>query len=161
MRTRRRGRRVAHEKKKSDDFRPLRKRDHLSLLVVFKAPRFIASFIHRFFPNRFQFSLSHQKGGSRRKKKTKNITRENRKTQTLFFSISYRHDVSFALVHEFDRHAHAFPVETDVIGAHDDRRHNSFLITIKKRRRSKNAFKRRRRFFLYCLGFVSLGFVSS
>ena len=75
-------------------------------------------------------SLSHQKERdqiSRRKKKTlKKQLRErekNRKTQqTLFFSIlSYRHDVSFALVHEFDRHAHAFPVETDVIvGAHDD-----------------------------------------
>ncbi len=36
-------------------------------------------------------------------------------------SISYRHDVSFALVHEFDRHAHAFAVETDVVVvAHDD-----------------------------------------
>ena len=65
---------------------------------------------------------------SRRKKKTlKKQLRErekNRKTQqTLFFFsvLSYRHDVSFALVHEFDRHAHAFPVETDVIvGAHDD-----------------------------------------
>ena len=33
---------------------------------------------------------------------------------------SYRHDVSFALVHEFDRHAHAFAVETDVVVAHDD-----------------------------------------
>ena len=73
-------------------------------------------------------SLSHQKEGSNLAKKKedikKTITREkNRKTQqTLFFSIlSYRHDVSFALVHEFDRHAHAFPVETDVIvGAHDD-----------------------------------------
>ena len=98
-------------------------------------------------------------------KKTLHEREKNRKTQqTLFFSIlSYRHDVSFALVHEFDRHAHAFPVETDVIvGAHDDRPTNSFLTTIKKRRRSKkNAFKRRRRFFLYCLGFLSLGFVSS
>ena len=28
---------------------------------------------------------------------------------------SYHHDVSFALVHEFDRHAHAFAVETDVV----------------------------------------------
>ena len=77
-------------------------------------------------------SLSHQKERdqiSRRKKKTlKKQLRErekNRKTQqTLFFFfsvLSYRHDVSFALVHEFDRHAHAFPVETDVIvGAHDD-----------------------------------------
>ena len=77
-------------------------------------------------------SLSHTKERdqiSRRKKKTlKKQLRErekNRKTQqTLFFFfsvLSYRHDVSFALVHEFDRHAHAFPVETDVIvGAHDD-----------------------------------------
>ena len=83
------------------------------------------------------FSLSSKREGSNLAKKKedikKTITRErekNRKTQqTLFFSIlSYRHDVSFALVHEFDRHAHAFPVETDVIRAHDkDRRRQLFL----------------------------------
>ena len=76
-------------------------------------------------------SLSHQKEGSNLAKKKEDIKKtlhereKNRKTQqTLFFFfsvLSYRHDVSFALVHEFDRHAHAFPVETDVIvGAHDD-----------------------------------------
>ena len=75
------------------------------------------------------FSLSSKREGSNLAKKKEDIKKtlhereKNRKTQqTLFFSIlSYRHDVSFALVHEFDRHAHAFPVETDVIvGAHDD-----------------------------------------
>ena len=148
MRTRRRGR-VVHEKKKSD-FRPLRKKRR-SLFVG------VQSTFHRIvyiqiFP--VSNSLSHQKGISKRRQNTREKDAS---------SISYRHDVSFALVHEFDRHAHAFPVETDVIvGAHDDRPTNSFLTTIKKRRRSKkNAFKRRRRFFLYCLGFVSLGFVSS
>ena len=75
--------------------------------------------------------------------------------------------MSFALVHEFDRHAHAFPVETDVIviGAHDDRPTDTLFLNNNNKeeeeRSKKNyAFKRRRRFFLYCLGFVSLGFVS-
>ena len=98
---------------------------HVSSRIVYTC----IDFSHEIVSN--SLSLSHQKEGSNLAKKKedikKTITREkNRKTQqTLFFSIlSYRHDVSFALVHEFDRHAHAFPVETDVIvGAHDDRRH--------------------------------------
>ena len=150
MRTRRRGRRVAHEKKKERRLSSSSSKKETISLCCWCSKHHVSSRIvhtYRFFPNRFQFSLSHQKEGSshEEKRRQKNITREkNRKTQTLFFSISYRHDVSFALVHEFDRHAHAFPVETDVIvGAHDDRPTNSFLTTIKKRRRSKkNAFKR-------------------
>ena len=100
---------------------------HVSSRIVYTC----IDFSHEIVSN--SLSLSHQKEGSNLAKKKedikKTITREkNRKTQqTLFFFfsvLSYRHDVSFALVHEFDRHAHAFPVETDVIvGAHDDRRH--------------------------------------
>ena len=99
---------------------------HVSSRIVYTC----IDFSHEIVSNSL-FSLSSKREGSNLAKKKedikKTITREkNRKTQqTLFFSIlSYRHDVSFALVHEFDRHAHAFPVETDVIvGAHDDRRH--------------------------------------
>ena len=107
-------------------------------------------------------SLSHQKERdqiSRRKKKTlKKQLRErekNRKTQqTLFFFfsvLSYRHDVSFALVHEFDRHAHAFAVETDVV-AHDfkkeRKRGGQFCPTFSP------SFFLSYFFFMYGLGFV-------
>ena len=104
---------------------------HVSSRIVYTC----IDFSHEIVSN--SLSLSHQKEGSNLAKKKedikKTITREkNRKTQqTLFFFfsvLSYRHDVSFALVHEFDRHAHAFPVETDVIRAHDkDRRRQLFL----------------------------------
>ena len=104
---------------------------HVSSRIVYTC----IDFSHEIVSNSL-FSLSSKREGSNLAKKKEDIKKtlhereKNRKTQqTLFFSIlSYRHDVSFALVHEFDRHAHAFPVETDVIRAHDkDRRRQLFL----------------------------------
>ena len=75
------------------------------------------------FPTGSLSLIKKQQGSNLAKKKeARKQLREREKNsktqQTLFFFfsvLSYRHDVSFALVHEFDRHAHAFPVETDVI----------------------------------------------
>ena len=128
------------------------KRDHLSLLLVFKAPRFIASFIHIDFSQIVSNSLSLIKKGDleeKRRQKTLRERIERRKlSSSLFRTVTTCPSLSCMSLTGTPT---PFPLRpTLLLMTTDD---NSFLI----KRRSTLSKKE----VLYGLGFVSLGCVSS